>query len=77
MATHKWKIVSCPPVFKKKASREVGIFFCFSFFIDYMMYWEDWVKKNFFQKSWEKSSNRPFLAHSGGGQETTSYLRVA
>ena len=59
---------------KKTASREVGIiiFFPSNFF--------------FFNKlecsggggsKKKKSSSRPFLAHLGGGQETTFYLRVA
>ena len=40
--------------------------------------YKDGVKKNnFFFKYGKKSSSRPFLAHSGGGQETILYLRVA
>ena len=34
-------------------------------------------KKDLFENVKKKSSNRPFLAHSAAGQETTFYLRVA
>ena len=34
-------------------------------------------KKTFFNKYEKKSSSRPFLAHSGGRQETPFYLRMA
>ena len=63
----------------KKANREVGNFFSSDFhFLLTRMYWEYWEKNNTFFKNCEKKSpSRPFLAHSGGGQETTVYLRVA
>ena len=35
------------------------------------------MKKNENMKKKKKEKNRPFLSHSGGGQETTFYLRVA
>ena len=48
------------------------------FFIFYRLGCTEKIEeKNFFQTSWKKSSSRPFLAHSGGGQETSFYLRVA
>ena len=57
-----------------EASREVGIFFFFLF-----LFFNNYdVRTKLREKNHEKkSSSRPFLAHSGGGQETNIHLRLA
>ena len=59
----------------KTNSREVGIFFCFNFSIDWNV--QNIYNENTFFFKKQKNSSRHFVAHAGGGQETTFYLRVA
>ena len=60
----------------KEASREVGIFFPVILSLDgYRIFFRK--KTTLKKKKKNFPPSRPFLAHSGSGQETTFYLRVA
>ena len=60
---------------KKPVGRDFVFFPPNFFFINQNVQGGEIKKKIFFRKFEQKSSSRPFLAHSGSGQETTFHLR--
>ena len=70
---NKLKIVSCPPSGCKNGHSVGRIFFFFFFLISFFYKLKCTGGKG---KKKKKSSSRPFLGHSGGGQETTFWPDV-
>ena len=66
----------CPT--KKSVGRSGNLcFLIFSFLLTTIYRRYEGGVELFLKKTWKKSFSRPFLVQSGGGQETTFYLRVA